>query len=95
MKDKKNSAELPSIEITMKELLMRKSRIQDGISYEQVSKIFGGKEIKREHREGKEVIFWRFMIVDASIPQQRYQIYMGEFEKDRLVFGAILPHGSR
>ena len=61
----------------------------------QLNEIFGGKEIKREHRKGEEVLFWRFLIIDASIPQEKYEIYMGEFEKDKLVFGAILPQGSR
>lgn len=85
--------ELPAINISSDELRNKQERIQEGNSLEEVIRILGGKGYKKEHREKKIIIFWRFKILDAANLQDPYEIYMGEFEEDKLVFGAFLPHG--
>jgi len=71
----------------------RAARVREGATVADVREALGGTEYETRERDGKVVRFWRFRIVDAADAQSAYQIWMGEFEADRLVFGAVLPQG--
>lgn len=87
------SKELQSIPIYAADFAGTLARIPKGCSYEHVNLVLGGEAYKTERRDNKKVFFWRFKILDATEPYAQYEIYMGEFEEGKLVFGAILPRG--
>ena len=86
-------AELPAITVNMLELNERAATVDEGATLADVRATLGGTEFETRERDGKVVRFWRFRVVDAADAQSAYQIWMGEFEADRLVFGAVLPQG--
>ena len=88
-----SSEEFQSIPINAADLAGTLARVQKGGSYEHVNLVLGGKAYKSERRDNKKVFFWRFRILDATEAYAQYEIYMGEFEEGKLVFGAILPRG--
>jgi hypothetical protein len=85
-------SELPSITLSKLELERRISLVATGDSEDKVADLLGGSPYKRELAAEKLSAFWRFRILerDGSDP---YEIYLGEFVKDQLVFGFVLPHG--
>ncbi|MBN1772053.1 MAG: hypothetical protein JXB32_12365 [Deltaproteobacteria bacterium] len=86
-------AELPAIRVTLAEMNERVARVVEGATPAEVRATLGGTEHETRDREATTVRFWRFRIVDAADAQSAYQIWMGEFENDRLTFGTVLPQG--
>jgi hypothetical protein len=86
-------ADLPAITVNLLELNERVTTVGEGATLADVREMLGGTEYETRERDGKVVRFWRFRIVDAADAQSAYQIWMGEFAADRLVFGAVLPQG--
>jgi len=84
---------MSSIEATSEELQERIGHIRMGDSPERVRRSLGGEPFKTEDRDNKRICFWRFKILDESLPRKQYELYMGEFEEDRLVFASLLPTG--
>ena len=84
---------LPAIEVASGELQHRIDQVQLGDSLELIGRTLGSEPHETEYKDAKKVCFWRFEVLDASAVRDRYRIYMGEFEKDLLVFGSLLPQG--
>lgn len=84
---------LPALPVTAETLAARLACIRHGDTPERVHRALGGEPYQVEHREGKTTAFWRFRLRDAERPADPYELYMAEFEGDRLVFRAVLPHG--
>ena len=85
--------ELPAIDVTHARLQEKLKRLKNGMTRAEVSQELGGPEFKTEQRDPGQVSFWRFRMIDASNKNDPYEIYMGEFEADKLTFGSILPKG--
>jgi hypothetical protein len=85
-------SELPSITLSKPELERRISLVATGDSEDRVSDLLGGSPYKRELDAEKLKAFWRFRILERE-GGDPYEIYLGEFVNDQLVFGFVLPHG--
>jgi hypothetical protein len=85
-------SELPSISLSQLELERRISLVPAGDSEAKVSDLLGGSSYKRELDGEKLKAFWRFWILERE-GGDPYEIYLGEFVNDQLVFGFLLPHG--
>ncbi|MDP9343492.1 MAG: hypothetical protein M3Q23_15650 [Actinomycetota bacterium] len=83
--------DLPAIELDAPELRRRAQAIHEGDGLAQVRNVLGGEEFQTEQRGAITARFWRFRMLDAREPWERSEIYLGEFEGDRLVFGAVIP----
>ncbi len=87
-------SQLVSIPVSTDELGQRISQVSIGDSLSIVSNILGGDPYKEEKESEKRRAFWRFHLTDRVGPVYQYEIYLGEFVNDLLVFGAIIPHGA-
>ena len=85
--------ELKFISIYRNQLSTKLGRIRKGNSLAQVIHILEGDGYKTEHHDKRTIIYWRFKILDAKKIHEQYEIYMGEFEEDKFIFGAIIPQG--
>jgi hypothetical protein len=85
-------SELSNIPLSQAELLRRISPVANGYSLDKVSDLLGGSPYERKMEGEKLSAFWRFRILEREAGDP-YEIYLGEFVNDQLVFGFILPHG--
>ena len=72
----------------------RIARVRTGMSPGELRTIFGEDELESEKRGELVVHFWRVRVKDEDQPGAANEIYMGEFDAGRLVFGALLPRGT-
>jgi hypothetical protein len=84
---------ITGINISREELGRRHEKIREGNSLEEVTHILGGSGYKIEEQGKKKIVFWRFVIRDAASSRAQYELFKGEFEKNKLIFGALLPQG--
>ena len=75
------------------ELHEKVTAIQKGWTYKQVEQHFGAKAYQKTEEKNKTKYYWRIEVETASAEYEKIKIYLGEFENDRLVFGALLPNG--
>jgi hypothetical protein len=85
-------SELAYIPLSKAELERRISLVAIGDSADKVADLLGGYPYKREMEGEKLRAFWRFRILERE-GGDPYEIYLGEFVNDQLVFGFIVPHG--
>lgn len=81
--------ELPAIDITRAELNERLTHLKPGTTLPEVRQLLGGSEFKTEGQNS----FWRFLVTDAAFAHDPYEIYMGTFDDEKLMTGAMLPRG--
>jgi hypothetical protein len=85
-------SELSNIPLSQAELLRRICTVANGYSLNKVSDLLDGFPYESKREGEKLSVFWRFRILERERGDP-YEIYLGEFVNDQLVFGFILPHG--
>lgn len=92
LKLQKNMSDLFDIPLSKAELERRINLVATSDSEDEVSDLLGGSPFKRKLEGEKLSAFWRFRILERE-GGDPYEIYLGEFVNDQLVFGFVLPHG--
>ena len=81
-----------AIEVSRDELQARIGRVCEGMSPDDVAGVLGGEPYETAPEGDGEHRFWRFRVENAPAPN-RLELYMAQFEQDKLTFGSLLPHG--
>lgn len=85
--------QLPAIPVRRAELEPRVATAHPGLTLDEVRQALGGREITSRREHGHVLRIWRFEIVDAAAPPDRYVLVRGDFEGGRLVEMIYLPQG--